>query len=470
MATKPPHPPHPPQLWLLSLSEQVRRVKRGEVKAVDLVESHYGRLLEIEALNAVVTLVPKAEALAAAQNIDPSLPLAGIVMTIKDSLWTKGVRTTAGSLGLKDHIPTYDATVVERLKCAGAILIGKTNTPELTLAFETDNLVFGRTNNPYDVQRTPGGSSGGAAAVVAVGGAPFDLGTDYGGSIRVPSSWCGCAGLKPTHGAVSRHGHILDYTCGLTESFQTIGPIARTVDDLALLFPLISGPDGKDPYVHPPRPFQQVETSKLRIGVFSDVLEDGPVLSADSRRVLSAASMSLEPHVKTIMQVPKLPFLGETHRIWRSLALADNGLVYQKKLQEIGTSKPSLEWIFPDVDQTKSAAEINDLLTDLARYRSSVLDLFKNYDVLLTPVSTDGPAPRHGGSRSNLNTLTFTYAFNLSGHPVVVVRAGSSDQLPIGVQVVASHWREDIALAVAKLIEANCPDAGWRLPPNFDVS
>jgi len=477
------------RLWSLSLCEQLRLLQGGEITAVEVVQSHLDRVEEVNgSLNAVVTVIDREEALAEARKIDASPrdargPLAGCAMTIKDSLNTKGVRTTAGSLGLKDWVPDWDATVVRRLKEAGAILIGKTNTPELTLAFETDNKVFGRTNNPYDLARTPGGSSGGAAAVVAVGGAAFDIGTDYGGSIRVPSSWCGVAGLKPTHGRVSRHGHVLDFRAGLTESFQTVGPLARTVDDLRLLLPLIAGPDGVDPYVHPvplppPEKTSSETTSHLRVGlvVEDDVLgvkgkKNVTTFSDDCVRVLQSAADAIRLKVETVDIVEPSFFahLGRTQDIWRGLALADDGAFYQKKLRDIGTTDPHLEWIFPDAAARKetSAAEVNDLLVELADYRRKMIQVFEHYDVLLCPVFTDGAAVLHGFPGADLDKLTFTYCFNLSGHPAVVVRGGSSScgkNLPIGVQVVAPHWREDIALNVAKLIELHCPDAGWRLP------
>ena len=172
-------------------------------------------------------------------------------MTVKDSHDAEGVVSTGGTLGRRDFVPDADATAVARMRAAGAIVLGKTNTPELTLSFETDNLVYGRTNNPYDVSRTPGGSSGGAGAIIAAGGSPLDLGTDTGGSIRVPSAFCGIAGLKPTSGRVSRAGHIVPWGLGGMDALTTIGPMARRVEDLRLVLPIIAGPDGIDPFIHP---------------------------------------------------------------------------------------------------------------------------------------------------------------------------------------------------------------------------
>ena len=163
-------------------------------------------------------------------------------ITIKDSFDTEGVISTGGTLGrAANFVPEQDATPVARLRAAGAVLLGKTNTPELTMAAETDNLVYGRTNNPFDVSRTPGGSSGGAAAIISAGGSPLDLGTDTGGSIRFPSHYCGIAGLKPTTGRVPRTGHIIGYDMGAAQSLTVVGPMARYVEDLELAFPIIAG-------------------------------------------------------------------------------------------------------------------------------------------------------------------------------------------------------------------------------------
>ena len=191
--------------------------------------------------------------------------------TIKDSLDTAGVVTTAGTVGWRDRVPERDATVVARLREAGGILLGKTNTPEFTWANETDNDVYGRTSNPYDLARTPGGSSGGSAAIVAAGGSPFDIGSDSGNSIRQPAHLCGVAGIKPTSGRVPRTGHWPGYE-GLFESFTQLGPIARRVEDLALVLPLIAGPDGEDPHVVP-APLgdpASVDVSRLRVAWFAD--------------------------------------------------------------------------------------------------------------------------------------------------------------------------------------------------------
>ena len=225
-------------------------IRTRQISAIEVVAGYLRRIEAVNLqLNAVVALAAES-GLAQAQAVDTALargdhigPLHGIPMTIKDSLNTAGVVSTWGTPGRRGVVPTEDATVVARLKKAGAILLGKTNTPELTLSFETDNPIHGRTNNPYDLERAPGGSSGGGAALIAVGGIPFDIGSDTGGSIRIPAHCCGITGLKPTTGRVPRTGHAIS-PVGWLNSLTQIGPLARYVDDLALLLPILVGPDG----------------------------------------------------------------------------------------------------------------------------------------------------------------------------------------------------------------------------------
>ncbi len=240
-----------------SVTNVARAIRAKEVSSVEVVNAYLKRIEAVNPkLNAVVQL-PADAALEQARQADDALArgehkgsLHGVPMTIKDSFDTAGVVSTWGTPGRAGYGPDHDATVVARLKAAGAILMGKTNTPEFTMAFETDNPIYGRTNNPYNLERTSGGSSGGAAAIVSAGGSPFDIGTDTGGSIRLPSHCCGITGIKPTSGRVPRTGHAVG-PGSLLDPLTQVGPIARYVEDLALLLPLIAGPDGRDPFVIP---------------------------------------------------------------------------------------------------------------------------------------------------------------------------------------------------------------------------
>ena len=260
------------------LSVMAAAIRDRQVKSAEVVRAFLDRIERVNpALNAVVCSTAEL-AMKYAAKFDSELangnlrgPLHGVPMTIKDSLDTAEAVTTWGTSGRKDYRPGSDATCVSRLRKAGAIMMGKTNTPEFTLSFQTDNLVYGRTNNPYDPARTPGGSSGGAAAIIAAGASPFDIGTDTGGSIRLPSHFCGITGIKPTTGRVPCTGNALP-SSGLIAPLSQPGPLARHVEDLCMLLPLISGPDLIDPYAvdatwHDPA---KVSLDTLRVGYHTD--------------------------------------------------------------------------------------------------------------------------------------------------------------------------------------------------------
>src|SRR6266498_5062215 len=259
-----------------SASELARLIRSRSISSEELVRAYLARIFEVNPrLNAVCQIDEKG-ALAAAREADAALKrggevgkLHGIPITIKDSFDTKGIVSTGGTEGRRAFVPEKDATVVARLRAAGAIVLGKTNTPELTLSYDTENLIYGRTHNPYDLARTPGGSSGGAAAILAVGGSPLDIGSDTAGSIRIPAHFCGVAGLKPTFGRVSRAGHILPAS-GVAGRRTHVGPMARFVEDLVLALSIISGPDGEDPEVEAVAIEDPgtVVVSALRVGYF----------------------------------------------------------------------------------------------------------------------------------------------------------------------------------------------------------
>jgi amidase len=262
-----------------SATDLAQAIQTKEVSSVEIVQAYLQRIEAVNPkLNAVVQLAAEP-ALEEARLADTALargevrgPLHGVPMTIKDSFETAGIVTTAGTKGLEAYVPKQDATVVTRLRSSGAILLGKTNTPEITLSFTTDNYVYGRTNNPYDLERIPAGSSGGAAAMVAAGGSPFDIGSDTGGSIRIPAHFCGIAGLKTTAGRVPRTGHIPYLEFGATEAFMQVGPLARYVEDLSLILPIIAGVDWRDPMTVP-MPLEDpklVDLRRLRGATYTD--------------------------------------------------------------------------------------------------------------------------------------------------------------------------------------------------------
>jgi amidase len=384
-------------------------------------------------------------------------------MTIKDSIDTAGIVTTYGSKGRSTFVPRKDATAVARLRAAGAILIGKTNTPELTLSYETSNAVYGVTNNPYDLTRTPGGSSGGASAILAAGGSPFDIGSDYGGSIRLPSHCTGIAGIKPTSGRVPRTGHGFPFG-GLLDAFQQLGPMARHVTDLSLLLPIVAGPDGVDPYIVP-MPLQDpagVRLQNLRVSFHTDngILSPTPAIS----EVVTAAASVLSDAGARVEEARPTGIESSYDVMMDAWNRCDPPLI-RKLLEATGTSREAstLQWAFEAPAATDEA--IVAAVTRMDLCRSQMLSFMESHDVILCPVNAV-PAMKHGSENGeNLRPFSYTMTYNLTGWPGAVVRGGSSPEgLPIGIQIVARPWREDIVLAVARLLES---ELGGFQPPNI---
>ncbi|WOO43714.1 amidase [Rubellicoccus peritrichatus] len=446
-----------------SATQIAEAIKTGQTTSEAITLACLRRIGEVnEKINAVFQLQTEA-ALEQAKQADTDLargifygPLHGLPMTTKDSFDTAGVVSTAGTLGRKNYIPSKDATIVERLKSAGAILLGKTNTPELTLAGHTDNLVYGWTSNPYALDRSPGASSGGAAAIVSAGGAAFDIGTDTGGSIRLPSHYCGLCGIKPTSGRVARTGHIISYD-SYDQFLTTIGPIARYVEDLKTILPIISGPDGIDPYVYDiPIGFsEETKLEDLKFCFFTD--NDFLTPCAEVVRTVKDVARELEK-TGAVIEAFCPEVLQETLDMWLAVITADGGYTKKKILADSGTEQTSkhLKWLselsmdegigkFPQKD-------FADMFERWAHYQSRVTSAFFNFDIIVCPVSAV-PAPK-ADYESIFEVVSYVGAFNLTGWPAVTVPAGMTKEgLPIGVQIVGKPWEEAKILAVAEYIE-----------------
>jgi amidase len=383
-------------------------------------------------------------------------------MTIKDNLDTAGALSTGGTTGRAAYVPTRDATVVARLRAAGAILLGKTNTPELTLSFETDNLMHGRTSNPYDLQLTSGGSSGGAAAIVAAGGSPFDIGSDTGGSIRLPAHFCGIAGLRPTSGRVPRTGHILP-PAGALEALTQLGPMARFVEDLGLILPIIAGVDWYDSAIAPV-PLGEpdaIELPSLRVAVYTN---DGIMAATpETAATVRAAADALANAGMSIVET-RPPGIEQTDELYSGLAWADGGATTQLLLELYGTTERH-PWLQPPASAADAtASEMAHWLFRWGTFRNEMLAFMEAYDVIVCPACAF-PAIPHGTSDDpdKVHGFGYTKTYNLTGWPGAVVRCGTSAAgLPIGVQIVARPWREDVALAVAAYLERAF--GGWQPP------
>ena len=456
-----------------SAAALARAIRSKEVSAVEVIDAHLRRIAEINPrLNAVVQLAAdraRSEARAADASLARGVnlgPLHGVPFTVKDNLDTAGIFSTGGTKGRSSFVPADDATAVARLRAAGAILLGKTNTPELTLAYETDNLVYGRTNNPYDVTRTCGGSSGGAAAIIAAGGSPLDIGSDTGGSIRAPSHFCGTAGIRATSGRVPRTGHILP-PCGPTERLTALGPMARRVEDLALTLPILAGIDWRDAAIVP-APLgdpARIDLKTLRVAMHTD---NG--LASPTREIVDTVKAAAAVLADAGLAVTEARPAGleQTFELFMGLFAADGGAGLQMLLNMYGTTEasPQIQGLLAMMGGTSlSAAQFGGLIVQWDMFCSTMLGFLESYDVILCPVVAV-PAPPHGYTAAPEALLSFTYVqtYNLTGWPGAVVRCGTSPEgLPIGVQIVARPWREDVALAVAAHLEQAM--GGWQPVP-----
>lgn len=459
-----------------STAAQARQIRNKEIGCAELVELYINRIGEINPqLNAVVAMAD--DAIEQAKRADTQLaqgkpvgPLHGVPMTIKDCFDTAGLVSTWGTLGRKDFVPDQDATVVARLKAAGAILIGKTNTPEFTLSFETHNKIHGFTNNPFDLTRSPGGSSGGAAAAIAAGLTSFDIGTDYGGSIRVPAHCCGTVGIKPTSGSVARTGLCLPPGM-LTDSLSHAGPLARKVEDLALILPIIWGPDSIDTRISPV-PFADPELITLN-GLRCAVMLDNGAATPDHATIATVeAAAKLLSDAGLDVVSDRLNGVEQTTSVGGGFWGVGAHAAVTQLLDKVGTRPEDYanNW-FKQLDASLpdevAADALNDQLARFEAYRSSMQQHMAKYDVLISPVNAH-PAQRHpapGEAPFPASDASYTEAFDLTGWPSGVVRGGTSPEgMPIGVQVTANPWREDIVLAVMSGLEQLLPEFA---PPNF---
>lgn len=450
-----------------------RAIRAKKVSSEEAVGAYLKSIENINpSLNAVIRLRAE-EARAEARHADALLargkiagPLHGVPVTVKDSFDTAGVVSTGGTEGRRSFVPDRDATAVGRLRSAGAVLLGKTNVSELSLSYESDNLVYGRTNNPYSLLHTPGGSSGGEAAAIAAGGSPLGLGSDSAGSIRLPAHFCGIAGIKPTTGLVPATGLFPPYIW-MMEQLSAVGPLARFVEDLALTLPILAGTDWLDPSTVPVPPG---DSGKVTLGILSAAFyTDNGIMSPTretSEAVKSAAGALSDAGLAVVEDRPDI--IGMSQDLMSSLLSADGGSGINILLQMAGTSSPHTltRQLLDSVGACAvSAAEFGGMMYRWRFFRCEMLSFLKKYDVIICPACAL-PAMPHGAAASGENAPAFSYAttYNLTGWPAVVVRCGTSPEgLPIGVQVVARPWREDVALAVALHIEKAL--GGWQPPP-----
>lgn len=462
------------ELCFLSACRIVEAIKNKKISAVEVMKAHLERLEKLNPiLNGLIQQFSKEECLKKASDADRDLSkghglgkLHGLPITIKDMHLVKGLVSCVGCAGLKNKISEEDSTIVSRLKQEGAIIIGMTNVPELLSCYETDNSVYGRTNNPYDLKRTPGGSSGGCAALVAAGCTPLSIGADAIGSIRWPAHCTGIAAHKPTIGLVPFTGSAFGNARGVFARFTTSGPMARSVEDLALILPIISGPDGLDPHVAPvslktPR---EVDIRKLRVAYF---VEDGVSHPTDEViEILEQVAAELRKQTAKV-DLLQLGCLKESYRLmWEHFYLGSDKGERTKtilKMLKVETPSPLMQQFLLKAEKSElTVYQYRNLFTEIDQYRNKMLESLKDYDILISPVAATA-AKEHGKTLEESKDMTPCMVHSLTGWPVTVVRCGtSSNGLPIGLQIAAKSWNDHLTLALGFQLETLF--GGWQPP------
>jgi Asp-tRNA(Asn)/Glu-tRNA(Gln) amidotransferase A subunit family amidase len=472
------------RLTFLSAVSMADQVRNKRISPVELVEAHLSQIERLNpSLNAFVQ-IDAERALQSARDAESSVirektrsealgALHGVPISIKSSISAAGMRCEAGSRLRAGFVAQQDASLVARLKSAGAIILGTTNTPELLMAWETDNLLYGRTNGPWHLNRTPGGSSGGEAAAIAAGMSAAGVGSDGGGSIRVPAHFSGICGLKPTPGRIPTTGHY-PASAGPFALIGVVGPMARNVADLKVLFEVMQGPDTGDT-CSAPVPLRwpnDHEARKLRVGYFED---DGRTpVTAETRGAVRTAAEALRGAGFQVEHFQP-EGLEEARQLWGKFFVVAGGMLLRPMFEgrEADVSpilKQFLEW--SAAEPALTGESLLDVWIRSDVLRAQFLAQMQQYPILLCPVAAI-PAFRHGERRwqvegktvNYLDAWSYTEFFNLLGNPAAVVPVGSSPEgLPIGVQIVGRPWEEEQVLCVAAALEKFC--GAWKIPPN----
>ena len=445
----------------------VELIKTKKISSEEVTRAFLNRIYEVNpTINAVIR-IDEEQTIESAKKADAALTrgetlgaLHGLPITIKDTIDVFGYDNNYCSHLYDGYKPKKEGTCVTRLREAGAVILGITNSPELTTAYETDNLIYGKTNNPYDLNRSSGGSSGGEAAIISAHGSPLGLGSDGGGSIRVPAHFCGIAGIKPTQGLIPLTGISLPSAGpGCLQAFGTCGPMAHFVDDLALALSVISGPDQFDPGAAPIAftPLSAVDFSKLKIAYFTDngivkPTQDIVEATLNAVRVLSDMGATVEEAkplgIEKTFELHWQPFFTQ----------CDGGETVNDCLKTVPENKISALRKQFNNDAKKynlTTFELNQLFAEIAQFKWNTYHFLNNYDLIICPPCAT-TAKLHGQSLSGIKDFTYTMSFNNSGSPAVVIPfANSAQGLPIGVQVVSNLWKDNLALFVAKTLESH---------------
>jgi Asp-tRNA(Asn)/Glu-tRNA(Gln) amidotransferase A subunit family amidase len=471
------------ELTSLSAAQIAELVRQRSVSSVQILEAHLDQIDRLNPkLNAFVQ-VDAERALRAARLAEQAVvagqelgPLHGVPVSIKSSIEVEGLRCEAGTKLRVGHIAQTDAPLVQRLRAAGAIVLGTTNTPEFLMAWETDNLLYGRTNNPWDLSRTSGGSSGGEAAAIASGCSVGGVGSDGGGSVRVPAHFCGICGLKPTPGRIPATSHY-PQSVGPFALLGVVGPMTRTIADLKLFFEVLQGPDIGDPSATPV-PVQWPgwlakadKSSKPRIAYFED---DGrtPVTPETRAAVRKAAELLRNSGFEVEPFCPD--GLDKARELWWNFfgiagAMLLGPVLKGREGELSRILREFNDWVAQEPPHTAQSLLNSWIQRDMVRML--VFEQMQRFPVLLCPVASV-PAFKHGERNWEIDGKSVRYLdawsycewFNLLGMPSAVLPISKSKEgLPIGVQIVTQPWQEEVALSVAEILERE--RGPWAGPP-----
>ena len=464
------------EICYMTVEEQVEAIKTRKLSPVEIMDAVLSRIERLNPkINAYCTLVAESarkqakEAEARVMKGEKLGSLHGVPISIKDLTFTKDIRTTFGSKIYENFIPREDGVAVERLKAAGGIIIGKTNTPEFGFKALTDKPVFGVTRNPWNLEYTPGGSSGGAAAAAASGMGSLATGSDAGGSIRIPSSFCGVFGLKPSFGRVPQYP-----TFGAGGTFACTGPITRTVRDAALAMEIIAGRDDRDRFSLPETglrylPFLGADLKGLKIAWSRDLgyaTVDPQVL-----KITEAAVKVFNTLGATVEAIsPQLKSPWEAYSIMKGVGFVS---LLKDKMEEWGEKiDPHLALLIQQ-HEGRSVTDFMKASREREEFWHEIRPIFEKYDLLLTPTMSVLPVKLDeftveliaGIKGSTFNWMSFTYPFNMTGQPAASVPCGwTDDGLPIGLEIIGRRFDDVTVLRAAAAFEQASPWADRRPP------
>lgn len=458
---------------------QAHKIRRKELSPVEVVDAHLSRMEALEPkLHAFCTPTPEL-ARTTAKRIESDIvagkdvgPLAGVPIGIKDLVCTKGIRTVSGSVAYRDFVPDEDDIVVERLSAASAVIIGKTNVPEFGYSAVGHNPVFETTRNPWNLDRTSGGSSAGSGAAVASGMCPFAIGSDGGGSVRIPSAHCGLYGLKASMGRVPLYPGTKDERYpGVSswESLEHIGPMSRTVPDGALMMSVIAGPDPRDRHSLPAASFDWMDCLKgdlkgLKVAYSSDW--GYAAVDPAVRRIVGDAVRVFERDLGCAVE-EKHPGWSDPYGAFWGLVALESDLKGLRAMADKHAAEITPH-ILDFIRRPWTAEELTDAVIQRKAVNNKMWRLMQSYDLLLTPtlavppfaLHTQGPEKIDGRIVAPFQWLAFTFPLNMTGQPAATVPAGwTDDGLPVGLQIIGRHLDDPLVLRASAAFEAARP---WK--------